>query len=74
VTAALALIYFNRNADFQMTKHVSPEITGAELIGTDYIRADDDAIMVEALPGYFVRKVGTSAPKIIKPPHAKPRD
>jgi hypothetical protein len=55
-----------------MTKHVSPEITGTELTGTDYIRSDDGAIMRETEPGYFVRKVGTSAPEIIKPPRAKP--
>jgi hypothetical protein len=39
-----------------MTKHVSPEITGTELIGTDYIKPDDGAIMRETEPGRFEAK------------------
>ena len=44
-----------------MTKHVSPERAGTELIGTDYIRAIDGAIMVEATCGWFVYSRHASA-------------
>jgi hypothetical protein len=51
-----------------MTKHFLPE----PLFGTDYIRSDDGAIMREDEQGCFVRKIGTTAPNLIEPPHVKP--
>jgi hypothetical protein len=43
-----------------MTKHVSPEIAGTELIATDYIRAVDGAVMRECETGWFEAKRGNS--------------
>lgn len=64
-----------------MTKHVSPKNVGTEFIGTDYIRPDDDAIMVEVSPGCFVNRdyqcsqtnVGTPIEDEEIPWHAKAR-
>jgi hypothetical protein len=57
-----------------MTKQFSPEITGTELIGTDYIRSDDGAIMRDDGHGSFNAVLGSfEAPKIIEPtPRVKP--
>jgi hypothetical protein len=49
-----------------MTRHVSPEIVGTTLIGTDYIRATDGAIMREAEPGRFVRYPRTSLKEVFE--------
>jgi Caudovirus prohead serine protease len=49
-----------------MTKHVSPEIAGTELIGTYYIRADDGAVMRDDGTGRFVRYPRLSAKEVLE--------